>query len=607
MAKSQLTLEILQKRLDALVSFYKDRNSNILKWRDIYFRVEGMYFAGDDGKLKEKEPDEYRIVMPVAKTTVDAFIELILTKPPTLHVPRTEVKPELNDVADQNEKILYATWERGRVNRRAIDSLWFGLVDGWGVFQIAWDKHADTDVGECPIVVVTHDPYNIYAMPGAKPDTWRYIINAYPRLVGAIRDEFGLYDDQLDMRKKRDKELKALFKDLKDDDTVTYIDYWDKDVNAIAVSFQAKDKNRGDTKAVVWLKSPKDHGYGFLPWVIYHPCSLPFPHVGARIGISILYDVQDLAIYFSQLISKRATFLERHFDPPLVTKTEDGRAYQPIRTASGDHYRLELEESAEYLVNPGLHNPAAIAQIELVMSMIERCTLPRVLQGQYVGSISGIAMSLLRNPTLMKVAFKQEALENALVKVNEYILRLYEIFLRKSLYLWGKGIGGKSLDIEISGDEIKGYYRNEVKLSASLPTDDANTVNMVVAMVQQKLISRQTALDILQQMLHDLLPQSVQDEAKRVIAEAILDNPMIIQGLAMQAAKQGGLPISLEAPEGENARGGYGEREVTMPPGTLPPQLGALAGGNTQPSMEQRMAEIQTSAGIPGRVEEKVE
>lgn len=594
-----ISLTQLQTKLQQLEEFYAQRNSNMLGWRNLYFRDENTYFVGPDGKVPDKTPDEIRLVIPIAQGTVDTFVELLLTKRPVISVPRLEVSRQDTAVADHNEKVLWATWEASQVVRQVADSLWHGLVDGWGVLQLTWDTSSKK--GETPIVVRSHDPYNVYPMSGERPGTWEYVIHAYPRLVGSLRDKWTSGKRSL----RRTKVAESTLEKLDDDELVTLIDYWDAEYNAVAITYTVEDKDKGSTTVTEWLKEPMEHGYGFLPWEIYFPSPLPFPTVGERMGNSILYPIQDLVIEYSQLVSVRGTYMRRHLDPPLITKTQDGRDFAPVRTEAGLHFRLETDESAEYLVNPGTM-PQLDGQLQIVKQSIENASLPAVLQGQYVGSVSGIAMSLLRNPTLMKVGFKQGTLERVLSSLNSHILMLYEKYLNKPVELWGHQPNGQLIGVEIDPKKIQGMYRNDVKLSASLPTDDANTVNMVVAMVQVKLISRQTGLDILQQMLHDMLPQSVTDETQRVLAEAIMDNPQLLQGLAQRAAEEGGLPWPIEVPGEQPGNPAMGQKEVTLPGQTLAAQTPGMPGGNTNPALAQRMQELQTGENMVGRVGEPV-
>lgn len=603
-----LTPELLNRRWKSMEEFYRQRNINMLCWRDLYFLKDRQYFIDQDGEYVEPEKDERRVILPIAQQYVESMRELLLTKPPAISVPAPSVRGRDVVHADHNEKVLLTIWHQANIYQEVCDSLWHGFVDGWGVLQIVWDKNAEEN--QSPIEVIAQDPINVYPCPGRRTGEWQYLIHCYPRTVGEIRDE---WEHGRDRRTKQYRAAREALDKLEDGDMVDYIEYWDDEVFAVAINYQTKESNRqqGDVKEITeFVVPPEEHRYGFLPWLIYFPNRTPFSRIGERAGISILYIIEDLVRYLCWLVSKKATMLDRWQDPPLVTKTEDGRDFEPVRTESGMHLRLLPEESAEYLVNP-TPMPQLDTQIEKIEEYIERSSLPRVLQGQYVGSISGIAMSLLRNPTLMKIAFKQKSLEYTLVKLNEMILRLVEKFGRGERYLWGRNTLGENIDVIINPKAIGGYYRNDVKLSASLPTDDANTVNMLATLVQLQVLSRQTARDVAQQTLHELLPQSLPDEQKRVLAETILTNEQMVAQLAMRVAQEvfGGILPGIGGQE--NPRGGYGPREVTMPARTLASQTPGMPGGNVQPSLQQRLEEMvqraPTQTGETARAQERVE
>lgn len=585
-----ITVEEIENKYHAMQEFYGQRNNNILAWRDMYFREEKQYFLDNDGDYIEPEPDERRFVVPSVINIVETMRELLLTKAPSISVPQPTAKAEDLVHAEHNEKALLSTWTLNDVLEEIKDSLWHALCSGWGVLQVKWNE--DAEDYEAPVEVVSHDPFNIYACPTRKTGKWLYVINTYPVLVANVKDAFA---KDLDGRTKEARDIADALEDLDDNDIVTLIDYWDDEYNAIAINYTQENRtSRKTVEITAWIVRPEKHNYGFLPWIIYFPCRLPFKDSGQRMGVPVFWRVSDLIRELTYFSSKKATMLDRWQDPPLVTKTIDGRDFEPVRTEAGLHLRLEPDEDAEYLVNP-TPMPQMDSHLEFLQSELEKGSIPRVLQGQYVGRMSGVAMSLLRNPTLMKVAFKQKSLERALVRMNTYMLILFEKMLRSPRYAWGKNEMGEGIDVMIDPDAIGGYYRNEVHLSASLPTDDASTMNILAMMVQLDIISSQTARDIAQRTLHELLPQSLTEEEERIIAEKILQNEQVIQALAMASAGDV-LPImqKLQEQQGqqENPRGGYGERAVRPPAQTMPSQTPTMPGGNTSPSPEQRQMDL---------------
>jgi hypothetical protein len=561
----------------------------MLAWRDLYFLDEHQYFLNKEGDYVEPSESEVRIVLPTAQYYVEGMREMLLTKRPAIDVPPpTNSGQDMLD-ADHNEKALVMLWDMMNVYEQLGDATWHGLTDGWGVLQLLYDKDHAED--EAPLILLSHDPYNVYAAPGKRPGTWEYVLHAYPRFVLELQDE---WPDNEGLQK------------MDPDKQVTFIDYWDDKVNAIGISYTEVRSGFGETTVCEWLKEPAAHGYGFFPWEIFFPCRLPFRKIGERMGISVFHFVTDLIRYQCDLVSKKATMIQRHQDPPLVTKTLEGRSFEPISSEHGMHIRLFPEESAEYLVYDS-PMPALDTQISLMQDFIERGSIPRGLQGQGgPGEASGMALSMLRNPTLMRVAFKQSAIERCLQSLNSKILRLIEKKVKKPFTAFGIDSAGMASKTIVDPQKIGQYYYNRVRLSASLPTDDASTVQMLSAMIQTGLISRQTGRDVMQNTLHEILPQSLPDEQVRVITETVLENPEFINSLAMQAAQDLFLPImqqgkqegaAAQGPQ-QNPMGGYGQKEVTMPSTTMASQQPGMAGGNTKPSLEQILGE--SSGGMGG-------
>jgi hypothetical protein len=64
---------------------------------------------------------------------------------------------------------------------------------------------------------------------------------------------------------------------------------------------------------------------------------------------------------------------------------------------------------------------------------------------------------------------------------------------------------------------------------------------MLATLLQLKVFSRQTVRDSAQQLLADFVPQSVDDETERVVAELVLESPELIQSLSLELARRVGL------------------------------------------------------------------
>ena len=582
-----------QTKMTDLKAFYAQRNINMLAWRDCYFMRQEPIFLDKNGKYLKAEPDEQRLVLPIAYNLVESFRELLLAKSPSISVPIPSMGGDAFKLADKNEKILLSFWESANVYERLRDAMWHALVDGWGVLQMVWN--ADND--SCPVEVLHHDPANVYAMPDSSGVGWQYIFHTYTRLVGSIREEWtGIADGRSKLGRTVKAAMERLeFDKLKDTDSVSFSDYWDAKDNAVAISYTPRllNGNVGEEFST-FIKEPTPHGYGCLPWYVILPCRLPFKNVGERLGVSIMYPLTEIIRYKDVAISQKATMATRYADPPLVTYSEMGEDIDYIRGQAGAHIRMKPGERAEYLIHPGTA-PSADVLMQQVDEYIETAGLPRVLQGLYMGSASGVAMSLLRNPTLMRIAFKQKEVEKVLECLNADALRLFEKKLFKTIRLWGLTVNNKQFDVEFTGKDVGGYYRNSVKLSASLPSDDASTVNMLVSLITSGVLSAKTSRDVAQQTLHELVPQSLIDEEQNILIEKALADPGIIQSIAMELAKQNNLQY-LQPKQTENPMGGYGEKVPGMPAQTLPSQVPGYPTGNTKPNAAMQLQELAQSS-----------
>jgi len=166
------------------------------------------------------------------------------------------------------------------------------------------------------------------------------------------------------------------------------------------------------------------------------------------------------------------------------------------------------------------------------------------------------------------------------------------------------------MELRLKPEEIRGYYRNRVELSASLPKDEAGEVMSMAQLVGQKLISRETFLDQMQRIKR-LSSQSPHDEMRRILRDILLFEGPTAEKLAkvvlseyseelaealsekpQQTAPQGG-PVGPGGPPGvpgmpPGAEPGPGPMGG-MPPGVVPPQQVPPAVGAGGPEGLARM------------------
>lgn len=527
-----MKVEDLQDRFTALEQFYAQRNQNMTAWRLLYFLKKESVFFDEQGNFVPPRDDEIRVIVPAPFNQVEGFRSLLLTKQPTISVPTFTTKRADQAQADELERILYAAWYAGGVVPAVRMSLWHALTDGWGVVQWVYDGERENS-DEFPFYAVALDPMGVYPMPAARPGQWSYVFVDGERTAGELRDMLA------DRRTAGRRALEVALDGLKDTDLVRVVDYWDREVNGFAVVNTAAVGRSVTSPGWTWIKKPTPHKFGDIPFAIYFGVALPFRDNGTRMGISVLYPMEEVIRYANRLLSQKATIIGRYADPTRVTKTAEGAGFE---WPAGNHLALDRDDDAYFLENRG-PTPQIDMMVQEIMDQVEDSGLPKHMLGRYVGKMSGVGLSLLRNPTLMKIAFKQSDLEDALRYFNTIILRSLENYVSKPIAVWGMR-GDQMMEVVIDPKRIGGFYLSHVKLSTSLPSDEPAIVSMLATLVQLQILSRQTSRDVMQQSLGDIVPQSMLDEEDRVLVENfVLQNPTLFQAVAALAAKKAGVPI----------------------------------------------------------------
>lgn len=102
---------------------------------------------------------------------------------------------------------------------------------------------------------------------------------------------------------------------------------------------------------------------------------------------------------------------------------------------------------------------------------------PRASFGQTVTNQSGIVTNLSLNPTLQSNEAHESVWGAALAQLNEYTLMLWEEFMKgDTIEFHGRyqtQHGSQKLyDVEITGKDIGGWYKNRIKWPSAIRTDD---------------------------------------------------------------------------------------------------------------------------------------
>ena len=222
MKPGDITTTFVHSRFEALKSRWGERNSRMDE-------MERLYLL--DMWQDAPEPDERRISAPVCWNIVESFRTLLLTRPPVISVPASEVKAVETDRADQIEKYLYGAWHQAHVSDALHLAEWHASCLGEGVLRCVYDPETVED--EFPLVVQALDPRTVYATPSGRAGQDLEVVHSWERSRREIEAEWGV---ELARPSKADVSVEEWL-----DEEVEFIDYWRVDVERVTEEVSADE------------------------------------------------------------------------------------------------------------------------------------------------------------------------------------------------------------------------------------------------------------------------------------------------------------------------------------------------------------------------------
>jgi hypothetical protein len=224
-----------------------------------------------------------------------------------------------------------------------------------------------------------------------------------------------------------------------------------------------------------------------IPFIEF-PC---FPQGGMAEPLNAIDQIIELNQYLDQLISQKADIIARYANPTILD-FQSGQSPEDIRrsvAAQGAVIPVRRDGDIRLLNWQGTV-PAIDEQITLVMDVIfDLAGKPRAAFGQTVTNQSGIVTNLSLNPTLQSNEAHESVWGQALSKLNEYTLMLWEEFMKgdtiefRGRYEAAKG-SQKIYDVSIIGKDIGGWYKNRMKWPSAIRTDDPVYVQNMLQQLQ---------------------------------------------------------------------------------------------------------------------------
>jgi hypothetical protein len=624
-------------RADTMKAKYGNRKSLMDDFESIYLL---------DVWTGTKEADERRVTSPRGMMVVDAARALLFTRRPVLEVPASDVRKVSEDTADNIEKYLYGAWDLMRMHHVNDLAEWYATCLGQGWLRVVYDP--ETPRGEYPLVAQALDPRTIYYEPDPRqPFADREVAHWLQRTRREVLFEWGSYPDMTPEEARSDEWL---------DTKVDYIDYWAAEVveapeeeeeeeEPLGVLGRAvanmreflqpeeeeeegeregdANRNKALKRAAVncvlvegkWLKEPVVvPGYARVPFFRWGGISTPLE--GEHAALSVLYPIaggertgesQGLIATENEILGMQLRLVEQRAGAAAITNAEDlanlDASPGAVNVTNRSDYKID------WTVPPG-SPPDLAAFLAEMGSLAEQATIPGALMGQYQAAISGVALSMLTSPVLMRIAARQREREEVLQELNKHVLALTEEYApRKGWTVWGYDKQGVEAEVRLAPGSIRGYRRNRVHLSARLPRDAPNEIIALAQLVDKKMLSRRTGIERIQQVL-DLAGQSPSDEMQQILIEDILlEQDATRQAMAERALQEYDAALAEEvirqrqaaqAPPPQAGPGAPGGPMGGVPPETAPPQGVPAAVGARNP--RGMMAMQQGPPGpFPGR------
>ena len=279
--------------------------------------------------------------------------------------------------------------------------------------------------------------------------------------------------------------------------------------------------------------------------------------------------------------SLKSAILEQTIMQPLAI---EGGENLPAEIPMGPRDAIPVQMGGRvYRVNP-VQVPYQYLQSQSeLIAMIDRVgQLPQVMQGNAPGSVvTGRAVSTLMGPTQMAFNVKGNEIYPAISTLNKMAMRMWHaMWPRKAHTVYSMDTNGQNMSVEsFKTGEFGGWYENIVYVDSASYFDAQSRFVMVLQSVQNRLMSRQTAMQF--------VPGVSDPVAETALIKSELADDMALQQGAQAFAQSNPQPNMAEpAQTSKDLQKGYmgqtpppeaiGAIPTPKPGETPPPEQGGL-------------------------------
>lgn len=522
--------------------------------RDLYEELRGQYSARNaelhdlgqvyrgthwDGDKLRTERGRYSLTFNYVASTVEKAVENLVGIMPAIQVLPPGVNQAERDLAEQLEAVLYGTWQANRMDqvlRRIAHNV---VLKRSGHLYMWWDPKRQI------VRYRSIAPENYYpVMDGdevvecvvVSTRNTRLLKRAYPELATKI-----LADAERDEINSEDPTDSPSSGGMAQ--TTKVIDWFDRHGNWVRVMGDAPHSQK--------------LGYGIDRVPVYDFVNnLPGDEGQSR---SEVEDIIELNRYYDQLISQQADIIRKYSNPPVLNEDTGNSNTEVQRAVRGDGSVIMVKKGGvlKYLNWEGTL-PEIGAQVDRVKDAIHDLSgKPASAYGQTVTNQSGVVTNMALTPTVSQTTARETLMGATLSEINSDTLKLYERFMKGERITFKGRRAGRTpyqhrfFKVEITGNEIAGWYENRMKWPSAYRVDDPVYVQNILQQAQ----GDHPVLPIYD-ALEDLGREDVEATLDRLAMQ--LEDPRFHPDRLKMAVDAASSLAGIEAPGGDLGLGGGG-------------------------------------------------
>lgn len=511
--------------------------------------------------------NRYALTLNYLKPFVDKSVQSLVGRMPAIQVMPPGTDEGARRHAEALEGILYGTWEKNDMATILPRVAWDSFVLRRGLIYVWWDPSRQ--------MVRLRNCTPEHFFPEYDGDDIYRAIYVQRRNTDALKEQYPDHASNIESDDAMRYPLVAgsSLERTGARNQTTVIDCYTRSGHFYRVM--------GEAFISVKLGLP----FESVPFVEF-PC---FPVSGETEPLNSIDQLVELNQYLDQLLSQQADIIQRYANPVVVAEAT-GQTPEMIRKAMGSPGAVIPIRQGGVLSLLGWSGniPAIEQQLQFTIdALFDLAGKPRSAFGQQTSQQSGVQTNLALSPTVQSNEFHESIWGQRLSTLNEYILMLWEKNMKggdihfEGTYRKASGTR-KYYDVTMTGEQIGGWYQNQMKWPSAYRTDDPVYVQNLL----QQLTSDPPAIS-LYSYLEEAGREDVEAEIDRIkeqledprihpeVLQAAVDAAATVQGAGLPGTGLGGF-----APDGG----------VGGPPGDLAPDT-SLGNG--------AFGEIMNSTALP--------